>query len=229
MRTAVLTIAAAALILLIGRSGWAVPEPSITPVSWQLDFRFEDPQRIVIKLPGEKTARTYWYVLYEVINRSGQDVQFHPDFTLVTSTMQVSRADLGVDKEVYEAIKARHAQQYPFMTDPISAMGRLLQGEDNARTSVAIWKQFDLEANALTIYVGGLSGETQRIKNPNYDPSKPETITKTLPNGTKIEVSVNPQQFILEKTLAIPYTLPGDPQTRQTVSPERGYRRWIMR
>ncbi len=53
----ILAVAIVGLFVVPGlsRSASGAPEPSITPHTWQLDFQFEDPQRIVIQSarPGE--------------------------------------------------------------------------------------------------------------------------------------------------------------------------------
>ena len=94
------------------------------------------------------------------------------------------------------------------------AEGKLLQGEDNARTSIVVFKQFNPNDNAFTIYFSGLSGEIQRIPNPSFDPKDGDAADRF---------------FTLRKTLAIHYRIPGDPQTRQFATPQRDRREWVMR
>ena len=58
----------------------------------------------------------------------------------------------------------------------------------------------------------------RRMKNPLFDPAKPDNDT-------------NKRYFILRKTLAVPYKLPGGQSTRELAGPERGIgeEKWIMR
>jgi hypothetical protein len=100
--------------------------------------------------------------------------------------------------------------------EPLKVGGKLLQGADNARTSVAIFRDFDPEASRFTIYGGGFSGEIVRVPNPAFDAAQGDS-------------EANPQFFTLRKTLAIPYDLPGDPVTRRGSAPVRGTREWVMR
>jgi hypothetical protein len=50
---------------------------------WALDFRFKDPRMIKVAYPGRGT-RIFWYMWYQVINRTGEPRLFVPDFELVT-------------------------------------------------------------------------------------------------------------------------------------------------
>src|SRR5437868_889631 len=50
---------------------------------WALDYRFKDPRLITVNVPGYGT-RIYWYMWYQVINRTGAPRDFSPRFELVT-------------------------------------------------------------------------------------------------------------------------------------------------
>lgn len=50
---------------------------------WSLDFRFKDPRIVKVHVPGKGT-RLYWYLWYQVINRTGKPRDFYPIFELVT-------------------------------------------------------------------------------------------------------------------------------------------------
>jgi hypothetical protein len=207
----------------------AAPVPSVVPKSWQLNFDFVDPQSITLKLPGQVKPQTFWYILYTVTNNTGQDVQFFPQFEVLTNTMQVLPGDPGINPAVFEAIKQRHRPTFPLLMEPVKALGPLLQGPDNARSSVVIWPQFDIKANRFTVYVAGLSGESILLPNPNYKRGQPEYEQKKLADGSEIKVSVNPKFFTLRKTLAIRYILPGDEQTRASARAGLLDKEWIMR
>lgn len=194
----------------------AAPTPSLTPKSWDLEFEFFDPARIEVALPGEERPTTFWYLIYTVTNNSGREVLFYPQFDLVTDTLNVVQGGDHVSPTVFDAIRARHGKLHPFLTEPLKVGGKLLQGTDNARTSVAIFRDFDPQASRFTVFAGGLSGEVARVPNPAFDPAAGES-------------EQNPQFFTLRKTLAIPYDLPGDPVTRRQATPARGTREWVMR
>ncbi len=193
-----------------------VLEPSRAPVSWELKLSFSDPQRIALTLPGSNQPTTYWYMLYTVENGTGRDVPFYATAELVTASLQVIKGGEQISPTVCDAIKARHKITHPFLIDPSRVSGTLLQGEDNAKTSMVVFRQFNYEDNAFSIYFGGLSGEIRQQPNPSFDASQPES-------------DMNPRTFTLRKTLEIKYELPGDETTRRLAKPIRRERRWVMR
>jgi hypothetical protein len=205
------------------------PEPSRHPIGWELQFRFLDPQRIEVQLPGHDEPETYWYMVYTVVNTSGRSRRFFPTFQLVTKDLRVYDTDMGISPLVFDAIRERHKITHKYLVHPTKAIGALLAGEDNARESVAIWRPISLTRNEFKVYVAGLSGETQFLANPAYDPNMPETIEVIGRDGQPQQQTVNPKYFTLRKTLEIRYTLPGSPTGRSAAPPERRGLRWIMR
>jgi hypothetical protein len=226
-RTSVIVVGAVGTWL--GVEAAAAPVPSLAPKSWELRFDFGDPQTITVQMPGYDKPQTFWYMLYTVTNTSGQEVQFLPRFELMTNTMQVLQGNPGIHPFVLQAIKRRHRPTHPLLVEPVKVMGRLLQGPDNAKSSVAIWPQIGVRANQFTVYVAGLSGESVLVRNPNHKRDKDEYLTKKLDDGTEIRMLVNPKFFTLRKTLAIRYILPGDEQTRMTAKAGRLGKEWIMK
>jgi hypothetical protein len=203
----------------------AGPQPAAVLVSWELEFRFLDPRRIEVQVPGRSEPETFWYVVYTVVNKSETTQRFHPMFQIVLEDLTKVSTDVGISPLVFEAIRERHRITHRDLVDPTHAIGDLRSGEDNARESVAIWRGVDLTGNSFSIFVQGLSGETRLVSNPNYDATLPET-RKLVRDGREVEVTVNPKHFTLRKTLEIRYRRPG-PQSAQS-EPERESTRWIM-
>jgi hypothetical protein len=201
-------------VLLIGAP--VVVRAGSAATAWRLDVKFHDPQRISFRLPGDGHETTFWYVLYEVTNNTRRDVMFYPSFRLVTDTLQVVEGGAEVSPSVYDRIAARHKREFPFLAPPTKVTGRLLQGEENARASVAVFRMFDREASRFTVYGSGFSGEIRRIANPSFSAGAQES-------------EKNPRFFLLRRTLAISYDLPGDPTTRWRAKPIRRNREWVMR
>jgi len=199
-----------------GPPATAAPKADIATTAWQLDLEFHDPQRITLRLPGDEHATTFWYVLYQVTNRTGKDVQFYPSFRIVTDTLQVVEGGANVSPTAYDAIKARHFQEFPFFAPPAKVTGLLLQGVENSRSSAAVFRTFEEAASSFTLYISGLSGESARQRNPAFDPKREESED-------------NPRAFFMRRTLAVVYDLPGDPQTRSAATPMRRSREWVMR
>jgi hypothetical protein len=227
-------ISLSALVALVSVAGQEVrevgtgPAPSPTPVSWEIELKFLDPRRIQVQLPGQSEPEVYWYLVYTATNRSQTTQRFHPQFQLVTEDLTVFDTDVGIDLRVFEAIRERHKVTHPFLVSPTETIGDLKVGEDNARESVAIWRNVRMTGNHLAIYVAGLSGETHLLRNPAYEPDKPETALLDV-NGVQREVTLNPRFFVLRKTLELRYRLPGSEAARQTADPVRESVRWLMR
>ena len=202
--------------LTAGFSAWAGPRADVVSASWTLDFRFHDPQRISLVLPGDDRPTSFWYVLFEVANNTRRDVEFFPTFRVVTSELEIVEGGDEISPSVYQAVFERHKIEYPFLVPPAKVTGPILQGNDNARASVAIFREFDHQADGFTLYVGGLSGEMTRLANPSFDPNQGESKS-------------NPRSFILRRSLKVVYDLPGDPDTRSESAPVRRSREWVMR
>lgn len=196
----------------------AEPGPKVPAdsMAWQLDVEFHDPQRVQLRSPEGGTDSTYWYMLFKVTNNTGADRQFFPSFRLVTNTLEVVDGGDEISPSVYEAIAARHKGEIPFLTPPFKATGALLQGEANARSSMAVFRDFDKQASSFTVFFSGFAGAVERMSNPAYDAEKADSKD-------------NPRDFLLRKTLAVTYDLPGDTETRDRSTPIRRTRAWVMR
>ncbi len=210
------SVAAMAVAMACALPVWAIPTPSEVPKSWELKFRFHDPQRVSVFEPGKKDPTLYWYMLYRVENQSGKEVDFYPRMELVTDTLKVVASQQHVSPETFNAVQRRSGN--PLLLPPEKVTGKLLVGEEHARYSVAMWKDFDPKAKGFTIYVTGLSGEWTKVRNPAFDEDKPRN-------------DKNPRYFILRKTLAIPYRFPVSESMRQAGIPERlpEKQAWVMR
>jgi hypothetical protein len=138
----------------------------------------------------------------------------------VTDTLGVVAGGDDISPSVYDAIAARHVKEFPFFALPSKITGPLLQGEENARSSVVVFRTFDDHASRFTIYIGGLSGDIVRVKNPQ---------TSSPPGDKKSGKSTTASALLLRRSLAIVYDLPGDPVTRQIAKPVRVSREWVMR
>ena len=105
---------------------------------------------------------------------------------------------------VFDAVKGRAG--IPLLKNPIRVVGRLLQGEDNAQESVAIWPAFDHDVDRVTVFAAGFSGETQTVTNP-----------------------VTNEEVAVRKTMMIEYGFPGTGgrEQDQVVLPKG--EKWIMR
>lgn len=177
-------LAAAATVATPTREARAYPEPAIVSPSWNLEFTHGQPRAISVRgIDGQ--PRWYWYLPYKVVNNTGEDRLFVPEFTIYGDNGQIIQAGQDVPASVYVAI--RDQLKNDLLESPVAVVGELLQGEDYAKESVAIWPDFSEDVDEFTIFVGGLSGETQTIENP-------ATGEKTL----------------VRRTLALHYKAPGN-------------------
>ncbi len=212
----VMMLAAAIGVAAFALAQDAVPKPSVVPVSWELEFEYDTPQSITVKLPGDRQAQTYWYVLFTVTNSTDSDKQFAPRFVLYTDTGEVLKAGQGVSSLLFEQVQKR--LNSPLLVGLASVTGRLLQGDDNAKQSVAIWKDFDPKARKFDIFVGGLSGETVKVKLPvaiKQRDAEGKVVTRT--------------EVTLSKTLQLTYFVPGEAAARPQTAPRLVKKQWVMR
>ncbi len=233
--SALLLVVSASLVMVLATlvvvsATVAAPIPSIAPVSWELGITYHDPDRITVELPGSGVSSigseisgagnsdfgAYWYLLYTVTNESGREVEFYPSFEIVTDALGVVTGGEGIHPRVYEAVDERHRRVYPFFVDPARMVGAIRQGADNAKTSAIAFPPLDPEVNRFTLYVGGLSGEIVKVRNWGFDPGQEESES-------------NARSFLLRKTLAITYDIPGDRRTQPIAKPVRVKEEWVMR
>lgn len=200
------------------------PTPAMTPVSWEMQFDYLNPPRRIDAAGG-----SYFYLIYKVTNKSPVTQRFYPTIQLVTEDLRVIDTDMGISNAVFQSIRGRHQATHPHLVEPSAVIGEIGSGADYAKESVAIWREDEVTVNNFTIFVAGLSGEARLIRNPAYDPKQPEKQTIQSANGQSREVSVNPKNFTVRKTLELRYAVPGSTSQRDIRDPELVLTRWIMR
>lgn len=176
--------------LLAAQKASAYAEPAIISPSWNLTFTYQKPQAISFT-KADGSIAWYWFMPYKVVNNTGEDRLFVPEFTIATNRGQILHAGRNVPPGVYDAIAQRLGNK--LLMSPLDVVGKLLQGPDYARESVAIWPAFEHNVDAMAIFVTGLSGETQTVANP-----------------------LTGKPVLMHRTLMLQYKLPGNPLTPQT-------------
>jgi hypothetical protein len=165
---------------------------------WALDFRFKDPRLIKVHIPGHGT-RIYWYLWYQVVNRTGKPRHFYPLFELVThdnpavyldeykpSVLQAIRKI--EDRTGYQKIKDSVAMS----SDPIPPSKGPDEAYPIAVTGVAVWEASAADpakrdpkdrglgdTSSFSIFVNGLSNGSVEVDSPLKD-GKTVTHRKTL-------------------------------------------------
>ena len=196
------------------------PKPLTVPIQWQLEVELGDLRPIAVRLPDKKQDQVFWYLRYTVTNRSGEDRAFVPEVILYTDTGETIRSGKQTPMVVFDKIKALYND--PLMKTPTAMTGKLLQGEDNAKSSVAIWPDFDPNAGKVNIFFGGLSGETVSV-------NLPAPITVVEPDWRGQEHTVTKDKLLLVKTLELQYDIPGEKAARRHLAPRFVKQQWVMR
>jgi len=221
-RTSVLLLVVLTALVFVASPAHPAIEPSTVPISWELGFRIANPpQSIRVRVPGEAEPVTFWYMRYTVINRTGKDRIFVPDFVLYTDTGQVVHGGKNVPVAVFETIKKLHNDV--LLTDITGMTGKLLQGEDNAKDGVAIFRDFDPKAGAFDIFVGGLSGETAELALPRPI----EVMEVDAKTGEKKKVTKT--SVVLTKTRHLYDKIPGEAKARPRTQVKLAKKTWVMR
>src|ERR1035437_5873819 len=158
-----LVFAAAAVWAVSGITVLAQPKPSPSSNAWEFDFDCQPLQAIEVNVPGQGRQK-FWFLRYTVTNHTKQDQIFVPEFALYTDNGDVVNGQRRVPPMVYDQIKKTFND--PQLKDQTAMTGKILQGDDNAKSGVAIFRAFDGIAGEIHIFVGGLSGETAQVELP---------------------------------------------------------------
>lgn len=207
------------LILCVGLSaaaGAAFPKPAVVQKTneWTLAVKYETLEQITLHLPGRAAPERFWYIIVTLTNERTQqeEVPFFPACEMVTDNFEVIPAGIGVPKGVFDAIKLKHQGSYPFLESLDFEDNRIYFGPDNTRDVVIIWKDFNLKAKEVSLFIGGLSNETAVIAHPS-----------------KTDAQGNPEQVFLQKTLQLRYNVGADARLRDLATLELQDQNWVMR
>lgn len=199
------SICAFSLIASVPATTHAAPEPA--PVATQWEFTFEPgPLRLAwVETEGEK--KPYFYLTYRVTNHWGGVKLFAPDVSLMSDNANVQRSGRDVSSAVTAEIMRR--LKNPLLESQTDIVSNVLQGVEHARDGVVIWPAEDLQADELTVFFAGLSGEFQSYI-------------------TGRETS-EPQRYTLRKTMMMRFASPGQISGQGDRPFELIEKRWVMR
>lgn len=190
-------------LFIITANSWAAPEPEIVPSAFQLDFSCNQPRPIAIRSP-EGNIQWYWYLLYTVTNKTGSDHLYIPDITIAYDDGAIVQAGADIPATVFKTIEQK--EKNPLLLSPLEVVGTLLQGDDFAKTTVAIWPHFGPDVKEMRIFIAGLSGET-----------------------AKLTIKGQKEPALLRKTRMLIYEVPGTGTHPQDQVLKRKSDTWIMR
>lgn len=209
----------------------AAPKPATVPTDWELDFEHSQPRRIVVALPGEKDPRAFWYMIFKVANPSQEERVASLALDMMNEDGSLVPVNKGVPSEVFNAIQQQTKNK---LMEPLSNLvknPRLLAGEDQARTSVAIWPEFSPRMKKFSIFVGGLSGEAKAM-NKGADGNLAEiTDMVALAMAMAKDPEAQKSVIVFWKTLRMDFEVWGDQYLNHANDPVKqvGPEEWIMR
>jgi hypothetical protein len=183
----------------------AAPEPS--PVATQWEFTFEDGPLRLAWIDDGNGVNPYFYFTYRVTNHWGGVKLFAPDVQLMADNANVLRSGRDVSSAVTQEIMDR--LDNPLLESQIDIVSNVLQGVEHARDGVVIWPAEDLEADEITVFFAGLSGEFQ-----------PYIVGRE---------TTDPHRYTLRKTLMLRYSTPGQLDAQGDTPFEQAEKRWVMR
>ena len=143
---------------------------------WALDFKFQK-LRMITPRRGPGKGRTYWYMVYTLENKTGEDREFFISIT-ATSNRNKTYSDLflpSVERDIerkegreghlwgktdkYEILSQRDPEDDKYNYTTIRANEK----DAEKRYCVAVFNKLDPNANKITIRVAGLSNDIEEV------------------------------------------------------------------
>lgn len=181
-------------------AGTAASSPGASGAMWAFDFKPRALQLYVDSATGEG----YWCLTYTVTNLTGTDRQWMPKVEMLDDQGRIHSAGRSVSPSITKAVKELLGN--PLLEDQFQVIGPLRHGRDNAKDGLLIWSAEPCDATELTIFVRGLSGETETVEDP---------MTKA--------------PVVLYKTARLEYRVPGDVKHKPMTQIAFESRDWVFR
>ncbi len=197
-------------------------QPAILSPAWELDLQVNTPN--AIRVPDANGFdQWYWYAAYQVTNNSGEDRLFIPEIAVTDDNGRIVQANRRIPAGVYPAIAQRLGN--PLLESPSNVIGRLLQGEDFAKESLAIWPASNRDVDEFTLFFAGADGETQELVSPSTGQVVMQPATDPITNEPLLDDEGNPQMrpVMVRRTRTFTYQAPG------TLAPTDDLRRQPVR
>ncbi len=185
----------------------AAPEPEPVPVRWEFDFR-PDALRLAQLEVEDEGPVWFAFMTYRVANHSGEDRMLAPLFELGTDEGHVIRSGREVPPEITSRVMVMLGD--PLIEDQLAIVGSLLQGIENTRRGVVVWRLPALDMDELIVFAAGLSGESEAFF--TTDPATGESV-----------------RHVLRKTRMLRFAVPGQITPQSPPTPEQIEARWILR
>lgn len=167
---------------------------------WTFDFTPKELRLFVDQASGT----SYWCMTYTVTNLTGADRQWMPKVEMLDDRGRIHAAGRSVPPSVTKSVKDLLGD--PLLEDQFQIIGVLRQGRENAKDGLLIWSAEPCDATEITVFVRGLSGETEVVEDP---------VTKA--------------PVTLYRTARLEYVVPGDVKARGMKPVPLDSRDWIFR
>jgi RNA polymerase sigma factor (sigma-70 family) len=128
---------------------------------WKLDFRFHDPQLAWVRTSGRGLAR-YWYLRYEVVNRTPEAHLFIPNFELVLPGQTAGKQDQVLPGVFEELVRREDPAGWLKLRNSANITAESIpppgpDGMPRAVHGLAIWPDVSADVQGFTLYVAGLT------------------------------------------------------------------------
>lgn len=193
-------VVAAMAVVAVCCSVLAYPKPDPVPPRWELEFRPGDLRLYVDRGSGE----AYWYLTYEVMNRTGRVQVWAPTFVLFSDSGEIIASGRGVSTRVVGDLRELLGNE--LLENQNEIIGEIFHGREHAKEGLVIWPARRLDVNEISMFVAGISGETATVTNP-----------------------INGEVVVLRKTLQRDYLVAGDALPRGSRPVDLVQQRWVMR
>lgn len=183
-------------------------EPSIINPTWEFDLEVNPPQAIAVT-DSNGLNTWYWYLPYKVVNNTGEDRLFIPEVTVLDNNGRIVTAGRRIPQNVYPAIAERLGN--PLLESPDDVLGRLLQGEDFAKESVAIWPASLRDVDEITVFLAGADGETKQLLSPRTGEPVMQAAIDPITGEAVTDADGKPvmQPVMVRRTRGYTYATPG--------------------
>lgn len=194
-----IAVAALAVVAVVG-SAMAYPKPAPVAPRWELVFEPGDLRLYVDPIEDQG----YWYLTYEVTNRTGREQVWAPSFILFTDAGEIVPSGRGVATRVAEDLRELLGNE--LLENQNEIIGEIFHGREHAKEGLVIWRADQLDVTDISMFIAGISGETATVNNP-----------------------ITGHVVVLRKTLQCDFIVPGDALARGSRPVEPVRQQWVMR
>ena len=183
-------------------------QPSIVNPSWSFELSMLTPNAIAVPTARGRVA-WYWYAAYRVTNNTGEDRLFIPEVVVLNNHGEIVQTNRRIPPSVYPAIATRLGNS--LLESPTDVVGRLLQGPDFAKESVAIWPASERDVDEFTLFFAGIDGETKPLVSPQTGETILEAATDPITGKPVLDPDGKPvlRPVMVQRTRAFTFQTPG--------------------